>query len=209
MTQQLDLASAARIAAIVIAEEEGQRKFAAFLCRLVPSVWENGLKDWKPPRHASLASLGADPFDDFVKAGRKLAAAIKALHADHREYVGLLLGNNDFDKLEDQLQRVLLIVDAVYLKKIGRPSQPFKDGFEVFVGRVLLKITRLGVPRPTCNRHHQSGTLVDLLVALRPYLPLNFVPEHFDKWPWAKLERILSAKNLREVFAVCRNSLPI
>jgi len=45
------------------------------------------------------------------------------------------------------------------------------------------------------------------LVALRPYLPPNFVPEHLDNWPWAKLERLASAKSaevLRHYFELER-----
>jgi len=216
--QQLDSASAVRIAALVVREEEGRRKFATFLRKIVPAVWETGLKDWKPARRPPY-----DPFPlvDVAKPGRELVVAIKAAKADQLSSI-LMKGfrplgkpgptlNDLFDKLEGQLQQVLPIVEALYsqTKKIGRPKQPFKDGFELFVGRVLIAITWIGGQPPTCNKHHQSGTLVDLLVALRPYLPPNFVPEHLDKWPWPKLERLLSAKNLRDDYAVRRKSFPI
>jgi hypothetical protein len=204
----LDLPTATRIAAIVIPEESGQLKFATFLCRVAPACWEKGLKDWKPP---SRVARGPNPFDEFAKAGRKLIGAIKAIQANDvtNAFAKSVRPSLELGELASHIERTLPVAYHLSGKKIGRPKRPFKDGLELFVGKVLVAITNIGGPSPTCNRHHQSGTLVDLLVALRPYLPPNFVPEHLDKWPWAKLERMLSAKNLRDVFAVRAKSLPI
>jgi hypothetical protein len=199
----LELPDATRVAAIVIPEEDGQRKFAAALCNAVPACWEKGVKDWKPP---SRAAQGTNSFDEFAKAGRKLMRAIKAIQThDVAKWEGQYRLNPlfGFDDLANLIEQILPMADFLGGKKIGRPKQPYKDGFELFVGLVLVPaITNAGGQKPTCNRHHQSGSLVDLLIALRPYLPPDFVPEDLDKWPWAKLERILSAKSRHKVFAV-------
>jgi len=147
MTQQLDLASAARIAALVIREEEGQRKFAIFLREAV----QRHNDDLAPAsRSPELQAAG----NDLATAARKLLVAIKTIKKGASWF-------GAFDKLEHELERIVPMTEQVFRRR-GRPKRTFKDGFEFFAGRVIDAIRKIGGPRPTCNRHHQSGTLVDL-----------------------------------------------
>jgi len=145
MTQQLDSASAARIAALVIREEEGQGKFATFLCKVVLAVWETGSQE--PDHHYDAAWMRA--CDDVATAARKLLVAIKTMKKR-----GNFFGA--FDNLEHELERIVPMTEQLFRRR-GRPKRTASK-IPHQVSNDLLRTASAETPSPLCAESNLAWT---------------------------------------------------
>jgi hypothetical protein len=216
----LDAATIARFAEMVdVSGEEQQAQFAEDLLSLRKKAFawalikvaqdakadapleltpreriQNGANRQSPAHRASPAFRELRERNaDVARTGRQFIRALAARRAAYPSDPT----SDGARQLEDLVAQTVRLAKFLSGVKPGRPRRPRdKTELERIAGVLEASIARAG-GRPTLTRHHHSGNLVELLTALRPYLPAGFIPEDLDEWPWAKLERLKTAQNRR------------